>query len=357
MIVHVNRFVFAMAGASGGFAVSRLIDWSVQTGYPELFVIFIFIILGSSMGYLLGGIFGREFVLALRRTEERLQDISSADLMLGIAGLVLGLVLAWFASQPLRFVEPSWLAVLATVLLFVLAGYSGMRIALVKRADFIGAMPKLSQSATGSEPFGIKVLDTSAVIDGRFAELKELGLLEGELRVPRFVLGELHTLSDSADDTRRARGRRGLDLLARLGSEDSAHAEVFEADYPDVPDVDNKLLRLAAETGAAMITVDHNLTNVARVRGIEVVNLNEIAGALRPTYLPGERLRLRLVKQGKEAAQGVGYLEDGTMVVVAEGSECVGHEVDAEGTSVLQTSAGRMIFSRLLAVAEGDPRE
>ncbi|MBE0417843.1 MAG: hypothetical protein IBX63_08750, partial [Coriobacteriia bacterium] len=177
--------------------------------------------------------------------------------------------------------------------------------------------------------------------------------VEGDLRVPRFVLGELHILSDSADDTRRARGRRGLDLLSRLRDEDSRRVEVFEADYPDIPDVDNKLLRLAAETGATVLTVDHNLTSVARVRGVAVLNLNEVASAMRPNHLPGERIRLRIAKEGKEQAQGVGYLEDGTMVVVADGRDHVGGEADVEVTSVLQTSAGRMIFSRFL----GQPDE
>lgn len=357
MIVHVTRFVFITAGALGGFSVSRLIDWSIQTGYPESLVIFIFIILGSSMGYVLGGIFGRELLLALLSFEKRLQHMSSADLVLGLAGLILGLTLAWLASQPLRLLEPSWLAVLGTVLLFFMAGYVGIRAVFVKRADFLDVMPRLSHPSKDSGRRGLKLLDTSAVIDGRFAELSDLGLLEGDLRVPRFVLGELHTLSDSADDIRRARGRRGLDLLARLQSEESACVEVFEADYPDVPDVDNKLLKLTAETDAVLVTVDHNLTTVARVRGVDVINLNEIATALRPNYLPGEQLRLRLVKQGKEAMQGVGYLEDGTMVVVAEGSEFIGHEVEAEVTSVLQTSAGRMIFARMLATVEVDSSE
>jgi rRNA-processing protein FCF1 len=197
----------------------------------------------------------------------------------------------------------------------------------------------------------LKVLDTSAVIDGRFVELRELGLLEGEMRVPRFVLGELHTLADSADDMRRARGRRGLDLLARLKDVESQRVEVFEADFPDIPDVDNKLLRLAAETGAVVLTVDHNLTSVARVRGVGVLNLNEVASAMRPNHLPGERIRLRVAKEGKEPGQGVGYLEDGTMVVVAEGRDRIGRDADVEVTSVLQTSAGRMIFSRFSRAA------
>lgn len=348
MVVRITRLVFILAGAAGGFAVSGLVDWSDQTGYPPYVVIIIFIILGSSVGYVLGGIFGRELVLAQRRAERRLQDMAPVDIVLGVGGLMVGLAVAWLASVPLRLLEPVWLSLVTTALLFLLLGWAGLRIAFLKKRDFARALPALSEIDEACEEGTVKVLDTSAVIDGRFVELRELGLLEGELRVPRFVLGELHTLADSADDMRRARGRRGLDLLARLKDVESQRIEVFEADYPDIPDVDNKLLRLAAETGGMVLTVDHNLTSVARVRGVGVLNLNEIASAMRPNHLPGERIRLRVAKEGKEPGQGVGYLEDGTMVVVAEGRDRIGSAADVEVTSVLQTSAGRMIFSRLL---------
>ena len=198
------------------------------------------------------------------------------------------------------------------------------------------------------------LLDTSAVIDARFVELKRLGFLPGTLRVPRFVLAELQTLADSADETRRARGLRGLDLLASLPPEDSV--SVFESDYPDTPQVDDKLMRLAVDAKSSLVTVDYNLTKVARVRGIDVTNLNEAAAALRPNYIPGELMRLKVVKPGKESDQGVGYLDDGTMVVVQSGRALVGREADLEVTSVLQTSAGRMIFARPIhSIGEGDP--
>lgn len=354
MIVHITRFVFIVAGALGGFAVSGLIDWSDQIGYPPYVVIIIFIILGLLIGYVLGGIFGRELAAAYHRAEERLRETSPFDLVLGIAGLIVGLAIAWLASVPLRFIDPGWLSGIATVLLFVMLGSLGIRIAFIKRGDFAAVMPVLSDAEDLSVSGALKVLDTSAIIDGRFSTLHGLGLLEGQVRVPRFVLGELHTLSDSADDTRRARGRRGLDLLARLRDDDAGRVEVYEVDYPEIPDVDNKLLRLAAETGAVVLTVDHNLTSVARVRGVAVLNLNEIASAMRPNHLPGERIRLRIAKEGKESAQGVGYLEDGTMVVVADGRDHIGSDADVEVTSVLQTSAGRMIFSRFLGTSGAD---
>ncbi len=358
MIVYITRFVFMTAGAMGGFAVSRLIDWSEQIGFPEYFVILIFVILGWSIGYLIGGIVGRELTFQFARLEERMRDTAPADLVLGTIGLLVGLLIAWLGSLPLRLIRPEWLAVSSTILLFLMAAYFGLQVALQKRSDFSRAFPRLAAGAEGAavEPAGMKLLDTSAVIDGRFADLCTIGAIEGQMRVPRFVLAELQTLADSADDIKRARGRRGLDLLTRL-REDPCAPQVFETDYPEIPDVDGKLMQLASDTDSVLVTVDFNMSRVAGVRGIRVLNLNEIANALRPAFLPGEPLRLRIVREGKEPDQGVGYLDDGTMVVVGDGSGHVGTLSDTEVTSVLQTSAGRMIFARFVGLAEDSPQE
>ncbi len=350
MIVYITRFVFMTAGALGGFLVSRLIDWTEQIGYPQYFAVFIFLVLGVSMGYLLGGIFGRELATAFGKAEERLRDTSPADLFAGVAGLLVGLVLAWLMGLPLRLIEPAWLAILSLGTLLVMMGYVGMRIALLKSGDVANIVPAIARQETRSEAGPVappRLLDTSAIIDGRASALRSLGVVEGEMRVPRFVLAELHTLADSADDIKRGRGRRGLDFLSKDSAAEHGRIEVFEADYPEIPGVDEKLVRLAHDTGGTIVTVDHNLTGVARAEGVDVINLNEVATAMRPTYLPGERLPLRIAKPGKEPLQGVGYLEDGTMVVVAEAADHIGADVEVEVTSVLQTSAGRMVFARL----------
>jgi len=346
MITLITRFFFMVAGLLGGYALSQVVDWSSSTGLQPTYVILVFIILGWSIGYVFGGIIGRELTGAWHSAEERLSDIAPTDLILGAVGLLVGLVAAWLVSQPLRLLEPTWLSIVATGALSLLSGYAGVRAALVKRRDFAAALPALGRvdERPGAR---LVVLDTSAVIDGRFVALRRLGFVPGDIRVPRFVLGELQTLADSADDSRRARGRRGLDTLDTLSGDDAVL--VFETDYADLPGVDAKLMRLAAETDGVIITVDYNLTKVARVRGIDVLNLNEVATALKPGFLPGDALHITVVKAGKEADQGVGYLEDGTMVVVADGRGSVGKDVDVEVTSVLQTSAGRMIFSRASA--------
>jgi uncharacterized protein YacL len=346
VIVQLSRFVFTVAGALAGLAVAKLIDWSSQIGVSEYFVIIIFLILGAAIGYLLGGMIGRELANAYNAIEERLSELATTDLILAAAGLLVGLLVALIISNPLRVVlkDTAW-AFLALLLLFGLCAYAGIRLALLKRRDFRAAFSRLnSDSAQRLEPI-MKYLDTSAIIDGRFIGLRHAGLLEGTLRVPGFVLAELQTLADSADETKRARGKRGLDLLETVASSDGV--EVFEADYPEIADVDGKLVRLVRDAGGTVVTVDANLTKVARVQGLHVLNPNEVAAALRPAYLPGETLRLAVSKEGKEPDQGVGYLEDGTMVVVAEGRPHVGTEVETVVSSVLQTSVGRMVFAKV----------
>jgi uncharacterized protein YacL len=348
MIVQLSRFVFATMGALAGLAIKDAIDWTSQVGFPESLVIILFVILGCSIGFILGGILGRELTRAYAYLEEYTVRMSAADLVLATVGLLVGLVIALITSTPIRGIQPAWIAITGTATMFVVLGYYGMRIAMVKRKDFARLFPRLGERDADQDGTP-KVLDTSAIIDGRFAELARAGFLPGALRVPGFVLAELQTLADSADDVKRARGRRGLDLLATMAG--SAHAaNVFDADYPEVPEVDSKLIRLARDLNAELVTVDYNLAQVARVQGVRVLNVNELAGALRPNHLPGEQIRVNVVREGKEADQGVAYLEDGTMVVIQSGRSHIGQDIDTVVTSVLQTSAGRMVFAKPIGV-------
>lgn len=348
MIVQLARMVLLTAGALGGFAVARLADWSAQTGLTQEIVILTLIILGASMGYLLGGILGREITAQYHRIEQQVQESETTDLVLGAIGLIFGLIAAFLMSYPLRLISPSWIAFLAVVLVYGIFAFGFTRLFLTKRRDVARRFGGLVGESGVSNPDVVKFLDTSAVIDGRFVHLQETGFLEGHLAVPRFVLVELQTLADSADEIKRARGRRGLDLLTTLTAGPGA-VSIFEADYPEIPAVDAKLVRLARSSGGVVVTVDHNLSQVARVEGVTVLNVNELAASIRPLFLPGDSIRLLVAREGKEAGQGVGYLEDGTMVVIAEAKARVGVEADVEVTSVLQTSAGRMIFARMKA--------
>jgi uncharacterized protein YacL len=348
MIVQLSRLTMATLGALAGLMVRGLIDWTTTYGFPEYAVIILFVILGASIGFIFGGIIGRELQRGFLHLEDYLAGLSVSDLILGTVGLLVGLVIALIVSFPVQLLRPVGVAISGAVGIFIVLSYLSVRVAMIKRRDFARLFPKMDRG--GDHDSVTKVLDTSAVIDGRFLELFRSGYVEGPVRVPGFVLAELQQLADSADDTRRARGRRGLDLLATLRGGDTA-IDVFDADYPQITEVDAKLVQLAKDAQASLVTVDYNLSQVAKVQGVRVLNVNDLAAALRPNHLPGETLRIHVVREGKEADQGVGYLEDGTMVVVQTGRSLIGEDVDTTVTSVLQTSGGRMIFARPNALA------
>ncbi|MGZ9159131.1 MAG: PIN domain-containing protein, partial [Nitrospira sp.] len=199
-----------------------------------------------------------------------------------------------------------------------------------------------------------KVLDTSVIIDGRVADLCETGFLEGPFLVPHFILNELQHIADSSDSLKRARGRRGLDILNKIQKMTDVDVRIIEEDFPHVKEVDAKLVVLAKKVGGRIITNDLNLNKVAELQGVRVLNINELCNALRPVVLPGETIRVFVLKEGKEAGQGVAYLDDGTMIVVDNARRCIGRNVDVTVTSVLQTTAGRMIFTRLKEESERD---
>ncbi len=257
----------------------------------------------------------------------------------GLLGLFSGAGLAALLIQPMRLLPGGpgacALSFLLYAALMALGFRAGVRLRPAERpADAVksGACPK--------------ILDTSVIIDGRVLEICRTGFLEGNMIVPSFVLDELRHIADSADALRRARGRRGLDMLRKMQEELGPGLRVEDAPQEDA-EVDVRLLRLAVAMGGAVMTNDYNLNKVAGVAGVPVLNVNELAGALRPAVLPGEEMPVRIVREGKEPGQGVAYLDDGTMVVVENGRRRVGETLDAEVTTVLQTSAGRMIFARV----------
>ena len=202
---------------------------------------------------------------------------------------------------------------------------------------------KLDRSKNPASP---KVLDTSVIIDGRIVDIIETDFIEGELIISEFVLEELQHIADSPDDLKRERGRRGLDIVNAIKKSDKINLKITDQDYPEIKEVDSKLLKLAMDLGAKVFTNDYNLNKVADVQGIPVLNINDLANALKPVVIPGERMRIDVIKEGKGKNQGVGYLDDGTMVVVEDGDKFIDQTINAVVTSVLQTSAGRMIFVR-----------
>lgn len=259
----------------------------------------------------------------------------------GLLGLFSGAALAALLIQPMRLLPGSSAACALAAGVYAALMLAGFRIGK-KLWTGAAAAPKETADAYP------KILDTSVIIDGRVLEISRTGFLEGDLIVPSFVLDELRHIADSADALRRARGRRGLDMLRKMQEElgSALRVEDVGQDAADA-EVDVRLLRLAMDLGGAVMTNDYNLNKVAGVAGVPVLNVNDLAGALRPAVLPGEEMTVHIVREGKEPGQGVAYLDDGTMVVVENGRRHVGETLDAEVTTVLQTSAGRMIFGRV----------
>ena len=266
-------------------------------------------------------------------------------------GVLIGLFLTWvvgFTIEPvmIQLEVVKFKNSVQSVLGLVLC-YMCISMLLQTRDDFRFIIPyvEFSKEVKGVKPY---LLDTSVVIDGRIADLVETAVFDNQLVMPRFVLAELQTIADSGDKLRRSRGRRGLDVLNRLRTAESVDLMIHDRESADMAgqSVDMKLILLAKSLGGKVVTGDYNLNKMARIHGVPVINLNDIANSLKPVYLPGESLEVRIVKAGEEAGQGVGYLDDGTMIVVEGGRDHINSSVDISVTSVLQTSAGRMIFGR-----------
>jgi uncharacterized protein YacL len=242
----------------------------------------------------------------------------------------------------LSFPFTHYISLVLKVGLALAFGYLGMMVAWMKREEFRIFLPQLTSSTEKKW----KILDTSVIIDGRIADIAETGFLEGVIVLPKFILNELHKIADSTIPLRRRRGRRGLDILNRMQKSGSLEVVVEEKDFPETREVDSKLIQLAKFLNGVIVTNDYNLNKIAKLQGVEVLNINELANSLKPVILPSEELQVRVVKEGKEPNQGIAYLDDGTMVVVENARGLIGEELTVEVTSILQTSAGRMIFGQ-----------
>jgi uncharacterized protein YacL len=303
-------------------------------------------IAGAAVGWLLGRLLGRVFRNRLRAIDRAADRRSAAELTVGALGLVVGLVaaaLAGVAVAQLPIIGPYLLVPIVLVVAYLFS-----RVAARKHLDILGLVGFRSRSASASVP--TRLVDTSAIIDGRLVDVMRTRFLSGAIVIPDFVLDELQRVADSADVLKRARGRRGLEIVEELKASANGGFAVRSAEYPDVEGVDAKLVRMAQEVGGSIVTTDYNLNKVAQIQGVEVLNVNELANALKPAVLPGEPLQVKVIREGREYDQGVGYLQDGTMIVVEGGRSAVGREVTVEVTSVLQSPSGKMIFAKLPAV-------
>ncbi|HEX4066579.1 MAG TPA: PIN domain-containing protein [Acidobacteriaceae bacterium] len=280
--------------------------------------------------------------------ELRVRALTLRRLIGAVIGSLLGIIGAFLFSLVLRNALPEGQSrSLFQIAVLLLMTYIGLVVGASK-GDLLNlaALGGLFSGERGGKR-NTKVLDTSAIIDGRIADVAETGFLEGTLIIPEFVLRELQMVADSSDSSKRQRGRRGLDVLQKMRGNAQITIQIAEEDYPQIREVDLKLIELARQLEAKIVTNDFNLNKVAQVRGVAVLNINDLANSLRPVVLPGEKMRVMVMKEGKEFDQGVGYLDDGTMVVVDHARRLIGRSVEIAVTSVLQTASGKMIFGRL----------
>ncbi len=313
-------------------------------------------IVSAGFAALFGGIIGFVIKTAYRRLESQVRELPVDVLITRAVGLVIGLLIAnlmlapvFLLPMPLEF---TFLKPLLAILGSVMFCYLGVTLADTHGGAFLRLLNPQNNVETMLVAEGTlkaiapKVIDTSCIIDGRIEELLNTGFVEGQILVPQFVIQELQTLADAANDMKRSRGRRGLDILNRMKDGFPDRIIIHPIDYQDITTVDAKLVHFSSEINATLLTNDYNLSKVASLQSVSVLNVNDLAHAVRPVYLPGDCLEIKIIKDGKEAAQGIGYLDDGTMVVVEEGRKHVGADLKIIVTSAIQTSAGRMIFAR-----------
>lgn len=375
LMLYLARAIFVFLGGVAGYQVVRIAvlqDWWPKGTFHFSFIPFIFgVVLFALIGYLVTPFFVRLLGFIGLSFEKNLETLSWHDISVALAGLIAGLIVANLAALPFADlpVVGSYLAVLLNVVL----GYLGATLFLKRKEEIhgmwssIGGLKQrfsirgkrtkesgdnaLTELAIepGNERLAVKLLDTSVIIDGRILEIAATGFLEGPFILPRFILNELQTIADSSDPTRRTKGRRGLDIINELRQLSDVSVQILEVTLKDfdVGSVDEGLVALAKELAAKVVTTDYNLNKIAQIQGVSVLNVNELANALKPSLLPGESITVDVLREGKEPQQGVGYLDDGTMIVVENGEDFIGKRVEVVVTSMLQTSAGRMVFGRI----------
>lgn len=330
-----------------GMLVLGAVGWSIgssldiQLPFPYIQLRHIFAAIGGILGFLASV----SLVLnPLQALQHELRRVPIQSLLSATIGLAVGLLLSLPLSYAAQFL-PFSLGNIAPVIISVALGYMGLMVGLARHKDLVALWPRRGPLTGGRGRSDSVLLDTSVIIDGRIADVAQTGFIQGTLLVPRFVLAELQHIADSPDTLRRNRGRRGLDVLNKLQKNDQVPIEITDMDADEARDVDGKLVVLAKRLASPVLTNDYNLNRVAELQGVRVLNINELANAVKTVVLPGEPMKVRIIQEGKEIGQGVGYLPDGTMIVVENGRRHMNSTVDVTVTRVLQTVQGRMIFA------------
>jgi uncharacterized protein YacL len=348
-MILVSRIVLALLAALGAVYAGRtfdLVNHFDSSSYAYT-VFGIIVFLAFAVGWMVGGLAGKGLARGFKRVERAAQARSAGELTVGAIGLLIGLLVSVLLYLPVHALPyiGNWVLLPMVLVLSYLFAFTAAKkhrgiLRLVGVHSLGDGDPDLENGSNVST-----LVDTSAIIDGRIADIVRTGFLGGELVVPEFVLKELQQVADSADPLKRARGRRGLQVVQDLRTD--VQVATPDVDFPQVPDVDAKLLKLAKERGMPILTTDFNLNRLAQIQDVQVLNVNDLANALKPAVLPGERLDVLLIKEGKESNQGVGYLDDGTMVVVERARERIGETLPVQVTSVLQQPSGKIIFTKI----------
>lgn len=351
----IFRLILTIIGAFLGLGVVWIIFTFTKNSISEEISPLLFYVIGAVIGtivmFLVSGKITDKIIKQIDKTEKHFEKVPANEMVTGTVGLILGLLLAFLISRPISDLSIPVLGnsifVLLSVILYLGLGALGRQIAIKNKDDLIQVFQKnekRQRKVFNIKDASAKILDTSVIIDGRILDVIDTGFIEGTLIVPEFVLEELQHIADSADDLKRQRGRRGLDIMNKIKESKDINVEITDIDFPKIKEVDSKLLKLASQTGAKVFTNDYNLNKVADVQDIEVLNINDLANSLKPVVIPGEFMRVEVIKEGKGKNQGIGYLDDGTMIVVENGKKYIGKTINTTVTSVLQTSAGKMIF-------------
>lgn len=319
----------------------------IYTGLILLIVILIFAIIF----YFLSSFIYKGIIAIIDGFERNIQKLTVTEFLFGTLGLLVGLVFATLIGVPISRIH-FVIGPILFILIDLIGALVGIKIFIKRKDDILNLLTSIKKNGIRdkknkhNEKICPKILDTSVIIDGRIFDICQTGFVEGPLVIPGFVLNELRHISDSADGLKRNRGRRGLDILNKIQKELSIETQIYEEDFPEIAEVDAKLLKLAQVLNGKVVTNDFNLNKVAEFQGVPVLNINELANAIKPVLLPGEEMKVVVMKDGKEASQGIAYLDDGTMIVVEGGRKFISEEIMVVVTSVLQTAAGRMIFAK-----------
>lgn len=349
MLNKVIKYSFAIVGGVTGFTLTKTL-FAVQqvemAPYIEISVFCINTLLGVLLFYLTGNSIIKWLLILLDKIENLVTKMTLYELTVSSIGLIAGLIVANLVTIPIAKVDI--IGVPLAIAANLLFGCIGIGIAMGKRDEhfFEPFKSRSASSPGGKDGRDCKVLDTSVIIDGRIIDICRSGFLEGEIVVPSFILEELRHIADSSDSLKRNRGRRGLDVLNAIQKELGCPVRIEQLELPEGSDVDSELLKAAKRLRGKVLTIDYNLNKVASLQEVSVLNINELANAVKPIALPGEEMTVQVIKDGKENGQGVGYLDDGTMIVVDGGRQFIGENVNVTVTSVLQTAAGRMIFAK-----------